>query len=787
MTRQEQNQVLATHISVLGLSSQTHNLLIRNQIRTIADLVRRSELDLLEIQGIGESSLEEIHQKLDAFMAGLSAETKDESANFDDGEQYIESLRLPTRVRKILGRANIRTISELGRLSDEELLQVRGLGLRGLWDIKHRLVEFLAGRLPGPNEVSSEIDLDPSGASDKFGLAALGLSKVTRNTLLRSGIVTIADLVSRGDKDLMSIRGLGPISISEIKLKLNEFLAGGDSTTGDKDGQSTISRTAPYESEKAQLLSLWLDLQAQLADELRQGRIHPDLRIRDYSAREWAERDTTDWLAADLFAVIRLFETHLKLRTINDELETLFEELQDRQRAVLAARTGYHKEWTLQEIADGMGLTRERVRQIEIKTRERVLAWLNKRTPWRLRSAILAAEEIGSGISRSSWEHALYKSGLLVPQTTTTTIDEKTPVSIFDFVVACLRVNEQADKPIAEYQLPPNVDRVLEHPGYTSIEVEASRQLTKNDLRHIRRQCKNAGAVSAIIISRQLGKPTDVIANALKLQGYTQISDEWTTSLAYQHAHIQSTYVSAFQANVVKMLSICGPLSAEIVRQGVQAHVSRFDFVVPPTPVLSILLGRIGFHIGTGELVLPLDGVQVAPNGAEQVILETFKRFGFVVTYYELVGAFVEKGISIPGLYTTLRHSVLFQRLDMGLYSLRGSKIAKDDADAAMARRPTIEQDASLQFTADGYISWEINVGAYGMGGSLPAGEASRLAGEWNGRVGGEDVGLVQINAQQVWRLGRAFSRLEIRIGDRVRLIFDPITKSIEISKVNKP
>jgi DNA-directed RNA polymerase subunit alpha len=51
----------------------------------------------------------------------------------------------------------------------------------------------------------------------------LELSIRSENCLLRGGVQTIGDLVSRGRTELLKIRNLGKISLREIEEKLEKF------------------------------------------------------------------------------------------------------------------------------------------------------------------------------------------------------------------------------------------------------------------------------------------------------------------------------------------------------------------------------------------------------------------------------------------------------------------------------------------------------------------------------------------------------------------------------------
>jgi hypothetical protein len=133
-----------------------------------------------------------------------------------------------------------------------------------------------------------------------------------------------------------------------------------------------------------------------------------------------------------------------------------------------------------------------------------------------------------------------------------------------------------------------------------------------------------------------------------------------------------------------------------------------------------------------------------------------------------------------------LRYSVLFRRIDTGLYALRGTRITREDIEAAIARRPVVEQDSSFKFSSDGVITWEINVGTYGLAGTIPAGEAAQLAGEWKTITENVETGQIKVGEQQIWGLAKTFHTLGVIVGDRVALRFDPETRQVRVVKVEQ-
>lgn len=76
---------LAQSIDDLGLQSRSYNALTREGIRTVGELIARSEADLLDIRNFGAKSIEEIKEKLAGMGMGLKDSPIPPADSFEDG------------------------------------------------------------------------------------------------------------------------------------------------------------------------------------------------------------------------------------------------------------------------------------------------------------------------------------------------------------------------------------------------------------------------------------------------------------------------------------------------------------------------------------------------------------------------------------------------------------------------------------------------------------------------------------------------------------------------------
>ena len=69
----EKGKILETTIEDMDLSVRSFNCLKRAGINTIADLVDKTEDDMMKVRNLGRKSLDEVKKKLDEFGVSLKS------------------------------------------------------------------------------------------------------------------------------------------------------------------------------------------------------------------------------------------------------------------------------------------------------------------------------------------------------------------------------------------------------------------------------------------------------------------------------------------------------------------------------------------------------------------------------------------------------------------------------------------------------------------------------------------------------------------------------------------
>lgn len=152
----KRNALLDTPVTDFELSVRARNCLKKMQIRTLGDLLKVSEAELLSYKNFGETSLSEIKQMLAAkgLRLGQGLDGQFSRVRKDVYEELrgkapdavlnkpISTLDLSVRARKALQLLNIQTIGDLATRTEAELMGVKNFGATSLDEVQEKLAEY---------------------------------------------------------------------------------------------------------------------------------------------------------------------------------------------------------------------------------------------------------------------------------------------------------------------------------------------------------------------------------------------------------------------------------------------------------------------------------------------------------------------------------------------------------------------------------------------------------------------------------------------------------------------
>jgi DNA-directed RNA polymerase subunit alpha len=145
-------------ITDFELSVRSRNCLKKMNLRSLGDLLRTTEQELLSYKNFGETSLNEIKALLASkgLRLGQAAEESKaavvhrpavaaEDVAPEILSKLVADLELSVRSRKALQRLNINTLAELSARTEDELLGCKNFGQTSLNEIKQQLATFGMG------------------------------------------------------------------------------------------------------------------------------------------------------------------------------------------------------------------------------------------------------------------------------------------------------------------------------------------------------------------------------------------------------------------------------------------------------------------------------------------------------------------------------------------------------------------------------------------------------------------------------------------------------------------
>jgi len=151
------NAVLDIPVTDFELSVRARNCLKKMNIRTLGDLVRTSEAELLAYKNFGETSLKEIKDMLATKNLRLGQALEEGEEALEGWNEWaanerienqgvlatpLEQVEMSIRSRRALESLNIATLGELASKTEGELLACKNFGQTSLNEVRQRLMEY---------------------------------------------------------------------------------------------------------------------------------------------------------------------------------------------------------------------------------------------------------------------------------------------------------------------------------------------------------------------------------------------------------------------------------------------------------------------------------------------------------------------------------------------------------------------------------------------------------------------------------------------------------------------
>jgi DNA-directed RNA polymerase subunit alpha len=148
-------QLLSIPVADFELSVRSRNCLQKMGVRTLGDLTRTSEAELLASKNFGETSLVEIRDMLASKgleLGQFAHERSEPQPTFDTSHltpdeqallnRPISDLNLSVRARKCMVRLGLTSLAELVRKTGDDLLECKNFGVTSLNEVRDKLTQL---------------------------------------------------------------------------------------------------------------------------------------------------------------------------------------------------------------------------------------------------------------------------------------------------------------------------------------------------------------------------------------------------------------------------------------------------------------------------------------------------------------------------------------------------------------------------------------------------------------------------------------------------------------------
>ena len=394
-------------IDVLHLSRRSQNALHRHEIHTVEELCKYSEEDLNSIRNLGEKSIDEILEtinkiKVEGLSSFVSETVSDNLDNdIDDFESWIQNKSNKDKIKDLLEKSktsidilkkldaksynilkfnNFDFIYQFIFMTEEELMNIPRMNSDIVADIMVVCNDFLLENKNGFKNKIQEIPIDmfvklPENMDavlayvNEFNVSIdeMNLSARPYNRLKAAGYEKLSDIILL-DKDIIaSLPSMGKASLDEILNKIDKYLSDNENAiraaiAGDK---SAFINEKSIESKILRLYNKDYFVGYSFKDFISLLDVSEDTIplevLKDIIGKLLSKGELE-------YVDYRCYRNYDKFADVVKECPVISERSRD---CILKKLSGY----TLESIGQELDVTRERVRQIIKKDREKVKNW----------------------------------------------------------------------------------------------------------------------------------------------------------------------------------------------------------------------------------------------------------------------------------------------------------------------------------------------------------------------------------------------------------------------------
>jgi hypothetical protein len=658
----------------------------------------------------------------------------------DLDEVLIKELNLSPRVIHTLSRSGVFTVGKLKKLAQSKKLeQINNIGQKSLDEISMALNDLYKNTseyIKVEKNSNSFIGLFGDVVREDINSAPVGildLRMFIKRSFIKNGIITIGDLNKMSCSDILDINHIGPKLLEEIRQSLIAFYANPD--------KYLVQQEFELEDEKENINRTQIE-QFQFESEKGKG--------------NWSEI-----------------------------VQSYFENEKDTYTLILLSRYGV-KSKTLEEIASELGITRERVRQIEGAVAIHFLNYLRlaKGATELLGKVSGILSFYGEDLSLKKFREMLKKEKIIGEFSSSFVSERISKLDPFETLICWLSLLSNLKYSLEPMVFPVDINALIHSKNISINDLEILENISSKTRRKIKRKVYFTGGINikdTIAILSVNERIAELVLSGLNLR---KLENSWY-SLKTFDVEVDGEIIPLRLAGL-KMLSIASEIDFTVFCDGLRRYVNRFYAMLAPADVLMYFLSLIGFEVNDHQRVSTRHSVNNVLSKSEKSLISAIAKNEGVANFFEIAEEFFLQKLSLPAVSVTLKRSPIVEKIDEGLYKLRGVDISWQQIEAAKKRQKRFSQDDEIVHGLDGIIRMKLTVNSYTfLTGVVQAYSVRELSGLWSVVHDGKSFGDAKIDESYLWGLSKIFKELDVQMGDRVELAFNTWNRTLSVEKVN--
>ena len=439
---------------------------------------------------------------------------------------------------------------------------------------------------------------------------------------------------------------------------------------------------------------------------------------------------------------------------------------------------------TLEETAAEVGVTRERVRQIQEVVARRFTKHTNTRplsSSWVLEKAIEILAKKEEELSLNLFRLALIKEGVLGEFSKPIKCKLYESLDPFEILICWLDIlrDERFTQFPENYAI--ELDDLRKAKSISIKDHRSLQNISRKKTRSLLRKVAFTGGINLREAMKILSVPEGITILELKNLNLNEVRDHWYSFKALDNYNNKLPIRLAG----LKMLATVAEVNFEEFYDGLRRHAARFYESIAPPDIIRYAIELFGFNVKDQKVCTGLSRVDVLSK-SEKCFIDAVRSYDNVASFLEIAEEFFSRKLSLPAVSVVLKRSPIVEKIDVGLYKVRGTEVSWLDIENAKNRQKKLSHDAKIAYGLDGIIRYEttINSWAY-LSGVISTYQLKHLAGEWSLVHNNGQRETVNMDELFIQGLGKILKELEIKMGDRAEISFNTWNRTITLRKVD--